>query len=226
MPIRIEVHSRNRAPADAVLQGAASLGISGLTGCTVSRLYFIERDLSSAEIDRLCTMLLVDPVTEQAAWRAVDAPVAASNTNNGYSVEVTYRPGVTDVAARELARGMAEIGLDGGEVVTGTRYVLEGDLNEATVRRMARQLLSNETVQHFSLEPVVPHFGAAAEASGTVEHVALAGLGDDELLALSRQRLLSRPIHHRPTLSLSSSAWRTSKPTSPTGRAGTTPPRR
>ena len=189
MSIRIEVNNRNTTTAEAIVQGAASLGISGLRRCTVTRLYFIENDLTSAEIQRLCTLLLVDPVTEQASWQNVGEPVATKAGT--HSVEVTFRPGVTDVPARELARGMQEIGLAGGEVISGTRYLLEGELYNSEVRRLARQILSNETVQHFSLEPTLPHFGAAAEASGHVEAVPLAGLSEEELVALSRKRLLS-----------------------------------
>ncbi len=142
----------------------AALGIRGLRGCTISRLYFIENDLTDAEINRLCTMLLVDPVTELANWRPVDEPAVVSASiakdtskhTEKHVVEVTYRPGVTDISARELARGMAEIGIVGGEVVTGARYELEGEMDANEVRRLARQLLSNETVQHFSLEASHP----------------------------------------------------------------------
>lgn len=192
MPIRIEIHSPHAAAAAAVRHGAVALGITALTACRVTRLYFIERDLAPTQIEQLCTLLLADPVTEHATWRAVDAPAPAAAHP---IVEVTFRPGVTDVPARELARGMAEISLDGGEVVTGTRYELIGDLDTATVRRLARQLLCNETVQHFSLEPVTPHFGAAAAPSDKVEQVALTGLDDAALVALSRQRLLSLDVH-------------------------------
>ena len=202
MSIRIEVQSQHTSEADSILQGAAALGINGLQGCTISRLYFIEHDLSPAEIDRLCTMLLVDPVTEKARWQPVETPSLAKPAFApcDHLVEVTYRPGVTDVAARELARGMAEIGIDGGEVVTGTRYELEGEIAPAEVRRLARQLLSNETVQHFSLDPVHPHFGVEAAASGQVEQVPLTGLNDDELLALSRRRLLSLDVNEMRTI--------------------------
>ena len=41
-------------------------------------------------------------------------------------MEVAFRPGVTDVAARELRRGMQEIGLPDCEVATGTRFELAG----------------------------------------------------------------------------------------------------
>src|SRR5690554_5570985 len=100
MPIRIEVHSPHASTANSILQGAAALGVDGLRGCTIARLYFIEHDLTEAEIKRLCTMLLVDPVTEQAHWRPIDAPVPQPEKRSGYHlVEVTYRPGVTDVPA-------------------------------------------------------------------------------------------------------------------------------
>jgi phosphoribosylformylglycinamidine synthase II len=199
MSIRIEVRSLHTSAAEAILHGAAALGIGSLQGCTIDRLYFIEHDLSDAEINRLCTMLLVDPVTEQAQWRPVDqadstqvsSPATAGVASGNQIVEVTYRPGVTDIAARELARGMAEIGIDGGEVVTGIRYELQGELEPGELRRLARQLLSNETVQHFSMEPTLPHFGAAASGSKQVEQVSLHGLNEEELLALSRRRLLS-----------------------------------
>ena len=138
MPIRIEVHSPQAAAARAILQGAAALGIDGLQNCTIAHLYFIEHDLTDAEIEHLCTMLLVDPVTEQARWRAVDAP-APSNEQGSHVVEVTYRPGVTDVAARELARGMAEIGINGGEDGAHAQYGVKTHLGHHRKGRRHRR---------------------------------------------------------------------------------------
>ncbi len=190
MPIRFEAHSAHAAEAAAIRSGALALGITGVRGCEIAQLYFIERDLADPDLERLAAWLLVDPVVDRAVWRRLDQP-APPVAAGVHVVEVTYRPGVTDVAARELARGMAEIGLGGGEVITGVRYALAGDVTDAELRRVARQLLCNETVQHFHLGATVPHFGAEAAASDRVESVTLAGLGDDALVALSRQRLLS-----------------------------------
>ncbi len=194
MPIRIEVFGPHASATAAVVEGAAALGVSGITGCRMARLYFIEHDLSADDIERLNRWLLVDPVVEQARWEVLDAsaaPAADTHAVNGHAVEVTFRPGVTDVPARELARGMAEIGLDGGEIVTGIRYELSGDLTTEDVRHIARQLLCNDTVQHFTLGRATPHFGAETTAQALVEHVELAGLDDDALVQLSRERLLS-----------------------------------
>ncbi len=94
-------------------------------------------------------------------------------------------------AARELARGMVEIGLPACAVATATRYLLEGDLSNADLRTLARQFLCNETVQHFAIGRISPHFGADEPPNHTVERVAISKLDDDALLALSKQRLLS-----------------------------------
>lgn len=203
MPIRIEVYASHASTTTALIADAAALGIHSLTGCRIARLYFIEHDLPPSQIDRLCTLLLVDPVTETSTWRLLDTselhrgePVLMDDQSpNGHVVEVTFRPGVTDISARELARGMAEIGIDGGDVLTGIRYELSGALNDATLRKLAQQLLCNTTVQHYSLGPVWPHFGVDAAAGSRVEGIELAGLEDDVLLALSRTRLLSLDVH-------------------------------
>ncbi len=191
MTLRIVVTGPHSAAAEAVVAGSAALGISGLAGCTIARLYFLQRDPGAEATQRLCALLLADPVTEQATWQLLDAAAPAPAAHGEHTVEVAYRPGVTDVAARELARGMVEIGLPACEVATGTRYTLAGALVEDDVRRLTRQLLANETVQHFSLGPIVPHFGADAAADHAVETVALRMLGADALQGLSKQRLLS-----------------------------------
>ncbi|MBK8049547.1 MAG: hypothetical protein IPK16_21985 [Anaerolineales bacterium] len=190
MTIRIEVRSSHPAASESVLQGAAALGIGGLQAVNIARLYFLAENPGAEAVDRLCTMLLVDPVMESAAWR-VETGADPTADDGAHIVEVAFRPGVTDVAARELARGMVEIGLPAGEVATGARYELLGDVTQDDVRKLARQLLCNETVQHYSLGPIAIHFGQDAAAGDRVETIPLRTLDDAQLQALSKQRLLS-----------------------------------
>lgn len=199
MSIRIEVHQKTESSHAALLNDAAALGITGLTACRVVRLYFLATDPGIEQVKQLCSLLLADPVTEVAQWRLPDAPpfTVASDTR---IVEVAFRPGVTDIPARELARGMVEIGLPAGEVATATRYELVGDLSEAVLHKIARGLLCNETVEQYTLGPIAPHFGEEAAASDQVEQIALAGLGDAALLALSKERLLSLDLAEMRTI--------------------------
>ncbi len=196
MTIRIEVRHKQPTTHHTILHNAPALGIHGLTDCQSVRLYFLAVPLDVAQIEQLCTLLLVDPVTEMATWRATTSDLATTpdpvTPNPSLSIiEVALRPGVTDVPARELARGMREIGLPTDEVATATRYELQGKLSEADLRKLARGLLCNETVAHYSLGPIQPQFGQSAVASDRVEHIPLAGLDDDALMQMSRTRLLS-----------------------------------
>ena len=199
MTIRIEVRGMHPASGQSILRGAAALGIDGLTECRIARLYFLAQHPGAEPIDRLCAFLLADPVMEAAQWIDLASgtpghPIAQSSGATLHAVEVSFRPGVTDIAARELARGMVEIGLPACEVATGTLFELVGNITVEDLRRLARQLLCNETVQHFSVGPIVPHFGYETTAGDRVETIALAGLDDEQLLALSRSRLLSLDI--------------------------------
>uniref|UniRef100_A0A7C1FST4 Phosphoribosylformylglycinamidine synthase subunit PurL n=1 Tax=Caldilinea aerophila TaxID=133453 RepID=A0A7C1FST4_9CHLR len=203
MTVRVEVRSTHPTTGQSVVRGAAKLGIGGLKRCEVVRLYFFERDLGDEAVERLCRLLLADPVMD--TWRVVrgkqtDATASSitssitSSMAGGRSlhvVEVAFRPGVTDVPARELRRGMAEIGLPDCETATGLRYELEGALSEAELRRLAQLLLCNETVQHFALGEITVHFGHEAVAGERVEVIPLRNLDDVALLALSKERLLS-----------------------------------
>jgi phosphoribosylformylglycinamidine synthase len=198
MSVRIEIRGlQATAAGQEIVRSAPALGIAGLRDCRSARLYFLEQDPGPAAMQRLCAFLLADPVLEQASWAALDQPPTATADlpadlpANLHVVEVAYRPGVTDIPARELLRGMVEIGLPACAVATGTRYELSGDLTDDELRRLARGLLCNGTVQHYSLGPIAVHFGEEAAAADRVESVSLAGLGDDELLALSKRRLLS-----------------------------------
>ena len=188
------------AAGRAIVHGAAALGISGLRDCRRVRLYFLEHDPGAESLQRLCACLLADPVLEKAAWQPIDQAHSVHTPSPYQVIEVAYRPGVTDVAARELARGMVEIGLPACEVATGTRYELTGDLGDDDLRRLARGLLCNSTVQHFSLGPIAVHFGQDAAAADRVETVALRHLGSEELLALSKRRLLSLDLTEMRTI--------------------------
>jgi phosphoribosylformylglycinamidine synthase II len=199
MTVRVEVRSTHPTTGQSVVRGAAKLGIGGLKRCEVVRLYFLERDPGDEAVERLCRLLLADPVMD--TWRVVrgeqtDATassIASSMAGDRplHVVEVAFRPGVTDVPARELRRGMAEIGLPDCETATGLRYELEGTLSEAELRRLAQLLLCNETVQHFALGEITVHFGHEAVAGERVEVIPLRNLDDAALLALSKERLLS-----------------------------------
>lgn len=201
MAIRIDVHGPHTARKREILSDAQQFGVSTIGDCSIARVFFLSADLPEDAIRLLCATLLVDPVTESYVWSHLPAGNAerhtgaanASTTEDpavAQAVEVAFRPGVTDVTARELVKGIEETGLQPCHVVTATRYEFTGGVTDADLHVLARRLLCNDTVEYYSLGPISPQFGVSATASDRVESVPLRDLGHEQLAKLSRERLL------------------------------------
>ncbi len=195
MYYRISVELTGRVGNDGerrgLLHDARSLGIS-LTGVQTRTLYFVKGELSVQQIDLLCARLFIDPLTETAAWEAVsDAGAAGPLRSNAWVVEVGLHPGVTDPVANQIVATATTLGMPHILAATGRRYELSGDLDEDAVDMIARRLLCNPTIQNYYLGPMPPAFPQPARSSHLAQLVTLSGLSDNDLLALSRQRVLA-----------------------------------
>ena len=199
--LRIEVTTQNDEGDPWIAGSAHRLGVDSLRVCRKSHLYFISSNKgespSTEQLEKLCAFLLVDPVTETARYSALQRAEAAGGPDQHpsgegvYVIEVALRPGVTDVAARELERGAAELGIRGLEAATATQYRLTGDLSRADLHTLARGLLCNDTIERYSLGPIDPLFGHGSAARDRVDRIHLAGLDEAELLQCSKERMLS-----------------------------------
>ena len=198
---RIEVTKRSEEGDPRLAAAAHRLGISSLQSCNKTQIFFLTCRAAGApgsdQIKRLCDFLLVDPVTESAQVISQPRPcsddsrIQLSDASNEHVIEVALRPGVTDVAARVLERGAAELGIHDLEAATATQYRLTGNLAQTDLHRLARNLLCNDTIERYSLGAIEPLFGHGSDARDYVEQVSLTGLNEEELLACSRERLLS-----------------------------------
>ncbi len=183
MVLRIEVTSIDDPEGPRVSEMARSLGVLGVTGCTVSRVHNIRGQLSDAQVELLCRDLLVDPV--------VDTHTIGVSSPSGRVVEVAVQPGVTDLEARELERAAAELGLPTIEVAMARRYDLLGEVSDDDFETLIGRALVNSTVEHWSPDQLEPEFSVAAAADVRVTTIQLSTLDDGELLDLSRHMLLS-----------------------------------
>ncbi|MCD6302814.1 MAG: phosphoribosylformylglycinamidine synthase subunit PurL [Anaerolineae bacterium] len=189
---RVQVATRPAyAPERLLLDDIAALGVTGVRRVEGSSLYFLAGNLSVGDVQQLCERLLADPVSELVTWRMVDEP---SQVRDGVTqVDVGYLPGVTDTAADNVMRRAAQLGIDGLDAVaTGQSYLILGDLAPEAVHEIARRLLCNEVIQYYQVGDLVPHLSARAPGVEIrAQQIPLEGLGDEDLLALSRERLLS-----------------------------------
>jgi len=191
MDYRIEVSPRESSDGRAgdLLTQMGQLDIALPHSVQISTLYFIRGALSSSALEQLATELLVDPVIETYSWRHVeDLPEGAPSE---LTIEVGFRPGVTDPEAWHLQRRAELLGIGPIEAIsTGARYVFSGALTQHDLHRTAREILCNDVIQIYTLGPLEPAFVPHAEPSDRIDIVPLRAADDEELVRISVERVL------------------------------------
>ena len=147
---RIAVANRKDV-VDAVGEGLRGdildLGINGVERVRHVRLYTLHGELSTAELDRITTGLLADPVTqEHLKIDAAGLPVESGQ----WGVEVWFRQGVTDAVGETALKGSRDLGVTGIESVdTGRGYILAGPLDRPQIDTICRRLLANDVIERY-----------------------------------------------------------------------------
>jgi phosphoribosylformylglycinamidine (FGAM) synthase PurS component len=203
MTIRIQVEGAHQAATHSIVRGAASLGFNGVLGCRIAHLYFLSHHPGDNAVDRLCRALLVDPVMEHATWR-VSMGDNGTPTNGPPSpfatVEVAYRPGVTDVAAREAQRGMVEIGLPRARWRPAYATSLTATSRPTICANWRGN--SSATLPCSTMPSVKSPYTLGTRRGSTIvwRQCAVRGLDDAALLAMSKARLLSLDLAEMRTI--------------------------
>jgi phosphoribosylformylglycinamidine synthase II len=194
MPIyKFLVHNKTNDPRNGgYLNDAHALGFQHLKSLQVQDLYFIEGQLSQEDLQQLALKLLSDPVTQDASWLELPAALPKPE-DDSVILEVALRPGVTDPVAEQLVRAAHELHSPGvHRAATGQRFVMCFDasvrLPEVVAESVAKTLLANNVIQHWTLGEIHPSFPEEAASSGAVEIIPLRNSTDEELLALSKDR--------------------------------------
>lgn len=186
------VHNKTNDPRNGGhLKDAHALGFPHLKSIQVQHLYFIEGQLSQEDLQQLALKLLSDPVTQTSSWIELPSPLSKPE-DDSVIVEVAFRPGVTDPVAEQLVRAAHELNLNGvHRAATGQRFILCFDESVDRIsisQSIAKSLLANNVIQHWTIGEVTPSFPEEAESSGMIEMVPIRDLSKDQLLALSKER--------------------------------------
>ncbi len=174
------------------------------------KTYLIDADISMEQLKAAARGPCSDPVTQQFS---IDSPMAlqlARETGKGWDwiIEVGFRPGVTDnegKTAREALELLIERRLHEDEgVYTATLYLVQGDIDQPQAERLTTGLLANELIQRtvicpfeklesmFSSQGSPFYFVPRVREKSAIEILEfdLSAMDDDQLLALSRERVL------------------------------------
>ena len=200
MDYRIEVYWQASVPdgrvADLLAQ-IAQLGLDQVRSVRVSDLYFLRGELAPADLERLATELLADPVVEGFRIGTLPAPPE----EEGAVVEVGFHPGVTDSVAENLLQRAHLLGIGSVEAAsTGTRYVFERGLAEGDLRQIAEQVLCNDVVQTYALGALEPSFVPRAQPSDAVEIIPICEADDEALAKMSVDRVLFLSLEEMKTV--------------------------
>src|SRR5215208_4923311 len=110
---KILIQNKSNDPRNGgYLKDAHALGYPHLKSIQVHDLFFTEGQLSQQDLQQLALKLLSDPAIQFATWKQL--PSTLSKPEESFvSLEVAFRPGVTDPVAEQLVRAAHELGLDG-----------------------------------------------------------------------------------------------------------------
>lgn len=147
---KVEVYYKPDVPdtiGQGIVEDIADLGISGIESVRVASVYWIEGSLNAEAIDRIGAKLLADPITQIYTYGN------NSDQTSGWTIEVQFKPGVTDAVGDSAVKGINDIGItDVTTVKTGHKYWLTGTLTTEIVETIAQQLLMNDVIQTYSYQ--------------------------------------------------------------------------
>ena len=76
-----------------------------------------------------------------------------NDTEIDWTLEVQFKPGVTDAVGDSTVKGIKDLGIAGVTTVrTGHKYWFTGALNAEVLKTIAQRLLMNEVIQTFSYQ--------------------------------------------------------------------------
>ena len=147
---KVEVYYKPEVPdtvGQGILEDIADLGINGVDSVRTATVYWIEGSLNAKIVDRIGTELLADPITQ--AYTAG----TETDTKTDWTLEVQFKPGVTDAVGDSTVKGITDLGITGVIAVrTGHKYWFTGTLNAEVLETIAQRLLMNEVIQTFSYQ--------------------------------------------------------------------------
>jgi phosphoribosylformylglycinamidine synthase len=180
---RLTIRSIDPDPrASAIATAADHLGLTleRPDQVAIADLVFVEGDLDQEALNRLHGFL-VDPLLQKGSWAEPTTP----------GVEVTYLPGVTDNAAATLRHAAEQLGLEITGAATGRRVEFGDRVDPERADLLVRRIVANPVIERWAAGVVEPTFRTSGSSTGKAETIPISGCGEDELIAIGRERALA-----------------------------------
>ena len=162
-----------------------------------SRGYLLEGNLAEAELERLATEILVDPLTEVGTTR----PLGSEPTADAAVYTVLLKPGVMDPVAQTVLDTTRMLGLRVEAVRTFRRYYGPADAPAADRDVLFRKVLANDAIEHVVAGPVkADHLALGSPYTFKLVAVPISQLDDAGLVKLSKDGQLACTLDEMRTI--------------------------
>jgi len=170
---------------------------------SVSDVFTIDSKLTKEEVSLIAKEPLCDPIIQQFKINP-DLP-----KDFKYFLEVGFLPGVTDNVGKTAKQAIETLlgkKLPGGDnVYTSQLYSFKGKLGKNDIEKIANELLYNPLIQQYHIyspkdKPSVFIPKVTIKQEPKVETINLLNLSDEELIKLSKDRLLALNLEELKTI--------------------------
>ncbi|MCZ6677926.1 MAG: phosphoribosylformylglycinamidine synthase subunit PurS [Candidatus Poribacteria bacterium] len=160
MKWKIEVSYKPDTPdalGEGLRQDIADFELARVESVHTAHIYWLQGDIDSHAIERICTEFLAEPVTQDFAYSASNSHVTGGSRRppfsaDSWTIEVRFKPGVTDAVGDSVLKGVRDLGISGVQSAqTGQKYWIEGNLDRSQLEMIAQRLLANEVIQTFEI---------------------------------------------------------------------------
>lgn len=189
MIYRIDVRTRTAAgevdrAGEAIRREIAELGTK-VGAIATWRIFLLDTPASETQISKVAEELLADPIVEEA----VVVGGGPSAPDPGQSrIEIHLKPGVMDPVADSTEMAIRDMGLPIGEVRTGRAFVIDGEIDQTELARIAGRVLANGVIESVHFDQFVPEaFATGQPYSLKLSYVQIRTLSDEQLTRLSRE---------------------------------------
>lgn len=199
MTTKIELgnrHPENDLLSQGILKNIFDMGITSAHCVRCFPIFYLLADLNHNEIEQICRELLVDPITQ---IYAIDQSLELA-TENVWSVEITYNPGVMDPVEESTLKGIRDLGIRKvKKVKTALKYHIQGVFSEAEKNTIVEKILANKVIQHV-VQPGEKIFAEPELYRFKRTEVAMLEADDDHLLKISREGQLFLNLEEMKTI--------------------------
>ena len=190
--------------------------LESISSVDAAHSFLLQGDLSAADVDRISSSLLSDPVAETFCTRRIDSSSAGNAGSAGGNADVNaggnaggshkllnvlFLPGVTDNVAVSTAKALRENNVPISGVATCRKYWVNSDAHDDDIDRLATKVLSNHNIEMVKTDQLRMNKLFDGEAyEFALLHEAILGKAAGDLKSISERMQLSLNVTEMQTI--------------------------